>query len=275
MSEATIGRRIRALREQKGLSRRDLAALIGVDTTALAAWERGTYLPRAPRRTSLAKALGTDVWSLFEEICATEPLAIRASTHDTITQLAGLLDELMRKSKMLRALRIAAPYSTPAYVQQDFRTEVSNRLLAGSIEVQRIEIFYSLERLKEALSNVFRYNGCAYNLKCFCTGITEVAPAMGGYYFDDDEFLIGAYWTGVPPTNRPGMHLTGEPFATYFNAYWDEIWRRGTLLNMRGSHDLTAVRTAALALGLNEAAWPQFVEEARELKIGDGAPPLI
>jgi hypothetical protein len=98
---------------------------------------------------------------------------------------------------------------------------------------------------------------------------------MGGYFFDDTDYLIGAYWTGVPPHNRPGLRIRGEAFSTYFTAYWDEIWRRGAWLNMRGAHDLSALRKTALALGLDPGGWPRFVEEASVLEIGDGAPPLV
>jgi hypothetical protein len=98
---------------------------------------------------------------------------------------------------------------------------------------------------------------------------------MGGYYFDDQEFLIGAYWTGVPPHHRPGLHMSGEPFGSYFRAYWDEIWQRGTYMNPRGSHDLSRCRKIALQLGLEAKDWTAFVEEARAYEVGDGAPPLI
>jgi hypothetical protein len=47
------------------------------------------------------------------------------------------------------------------------------------------------------------------------------------------------------------------------------------LLNIRGGHDLSAVRDLALCLGLKKSLWNNFCEEARALEVGDGAPPLI
>jgi hypothetical protein len=189
--------------------------------------------------------------------------------------LPALFDRLLPTTSCLRALRIAAPYSTAARVQVKLRTEVCERLMAGTLEVQRIEIFYTLDRLKEALSNVLRYDNLHYHLKGYCAGLVEAAPAIGGYFFDESDFVMGGYWTGIPPHNKPGLHCSGEPFRTFFMAYWNEIWPRGTLLNMSGAHDLSAMRRAALALGLAEADWPGFVDQARELEIGDGAPPLF
>jgi hypothetical protein len=112
-------------------------------------------------------------------------------------------------------------------------------------------------------------------VKVHCAGLTDVVPAFGGYYFDDEHFLIGAYWTGVPPHNKPGLELSGHTARVFFSAYWDEIWHRGILLNNRGAHDLSAVREVALTMGLEGSDWPGFVESARRFEIGDGAPPLI
>jgi hypothetical protein len=69
--------------------------------------------------------------------------------------------------------------------------------------------------------------------------------------------------------------MSGGPFQTFFGEYWDEIWRRGTLLNISGSHDLRAIKAIAYTLGLPRNNWKKFVEEARGLRIGDGAPPLV
>jgi transcriptional regulator with XRE-family HTH domain len=269
-----IGQRIQRVRLMKGLSRRDLAMLVGVDVSALANWERGKYLPRDSHKGALAKALDLTVERLFRAIEG-DPEAIAASLLDTFMELPALFDRLLPNTRCLRALRLAAPYSSAAYVQTKFRAQVSERLLAGTLEVQRIEIFYTLERLKEALSNVIRYDSRPYHLKGYCAGLAEVAPAMGGYLFDDTNFVMGAYWTGVPPHNKPGLHCWGEPFRTFYMSYWNEIWPRGTLLNMSGAHDLSAIRRTAAVLGLNDAEWPAFVEQARTMEIGDGAPPLF
>ncbi len=257
------------------MSRKTLAEILKVDSTAVASWELGKYLPRDGHRRSIADALGTEPHLLFSNPSLAAPPPIMASITNTFADLPGLLMELLATSRQMRALRLAAPYSTPTNVQMDFRESVSDRILAKTLEVQRVEIIYSLDRLKEITSNIFRYDSTSYFVKSYCPGLKEVAPAMGGYFFDDSEFLIGAYWTGIPPHNRPGLRLSGEPFTTYFNAYWEEIWRRGTLLNMKGAHDFSVVRAVALSLGLDEADWSGFLEEARTLELGDGVPPLI
>lgn len=160
-------------------------------------------------------------------------------------------------------------------MQEEFRSHVDARLMTGSIEIQRIEIFYELGRLKEVLSNIIRYDGRPYAVKSYCAGVKEVVPGMGGYMIDDREILVGAYWTAVPPPRRAGLRLSGEPFRTYFAGYWDESWRRGTLLNPDGARDLSAVREVALQLGLEASQWTHFVDEAHSFKVGDGLPPLI
>lgn len=270
-----IGRRIKRLREHKGLSRQQIATHLAVDLTAVAAWEAGKYLPREGRRVRLAGLLGTDLGTLFAEEQQPSP-GSGAVLVDTLSELPGLLRELLEHTeRRLGAFRIAAPYGTPAHVQEEFRRRLDGRLLDGTIEVERIEIFYDLGRLKEIASNILRYEGRPYRVRACCLGVTDVVPGMGGYMFDDDEFLIGGYWAKVPPHARLGLRLSGEPFRTYFADYWSEIWDRGTELNPGGKADLSALRDAAQQLGLDPAAWPQFLEEVRAFDVGDGLPPLI
>jgi len=271
-----IGQTIRRLREAKGITRGDLANRLKVDVSSLVGWEAGKRLPRERLRAKLAFSLGSDADSLFLSPAAKRDPTVTVSLVDTIEQLPGLLMECIQHTRRrLRALRLAAPYPTTGYVQTNWRDLVSKRLLDGTLEVQRIEIFYDLRRLQETLANIFRYDGHAYNVKCCCVGLTDVVPATGGYMFDDDEFVIGAYWTSVPPENRLGLRMSGAPFRVFYNAYWDEIWRRGLWLNHRGAHDLSVLRSVALKMGLPPKKWNRFVEEARDLEIGDGAPPLI
>lgn len=269
----SAGRRIKDLREARGLSRRDLARALGVDLSSVRNWEAGENKPRIETRAKLARFFGCDLDAPY---AAADGGPVSAHLVDTLDELPGLLMDLTGRTRgKLRALRLSAPYPTTAYVQVEWRTLLSARLLDGSLTVQRIEIFYDLRRLQETLSNIFRYEGHNYHVKSCCAGVDEVVPAYGGYMFDDDEFLIGAYWSSVPPDNQKGIRVSGRPFREYFNAYWDEIWRRGTWLNMRGPHDLSALRHVALKLGLPAKKWPAFVKGAKTLAIGDGAPPLI
>ena len=274
-ARAQVGVTLKRLREARALSRNDLAVGVGVDLSAVAAWEAGKYLPRPAHRRRVAETLGTTVQALFQGDREPEPQGPKAALVDTLSELPRVLTSLVNRSSELWALRIAAPYPTPAHVQVEFRNILSRRLIAGEIHVERIEIVYSLERLKEIICNIILYDSKPYWTKVFCPGLTDVVPAMGGYMFDRSEFLVGAYWTGVPPHDRPGLHLSGEPFTTYFQSYWREIWSRGELLNIRGSHDFIAAKNLALRLGLREADWPRYLEEARSYEVGDGAPPLI
>jgi transcriptional regulator with XRE-family HTH domain len=260
----------------QGLSRQDIAVRLQVDVTAVSAWEAGKYAPRSSRRLALAHVLETDMEALFSPSPDRETKPVRAEIVDTVEELPSLLLQLLGQTQTrLQALRLAAPYSTSAYVQTEFRYTISERLRARSIEVQRVEIFYSLDRLKEVLANILRYDGCSYHVKAYCVGTNDVAPAIGGYFFDESDFLLGAYWTGIPPLDKPGLHLQGEPVRTFFRAYWNEIWHRGRLLNIRGAHDLSTVRDLALHLRLPDSSWDNFCDEARAFEVGDGAPPLI
>lgn len=59
---------IKELREAKRLSQSDLAALMGVDQTAVSQWERGITQPRAAKLPELAKVLGCTIDALYGQI---------------------------------------------------------------------------------------------------------------------------------------------------------------------------------------------------------------
>lgn len=270
-----IGSRIRRLREAKGLSRNQLAHRISVDVSSIAGWEGGKRLPRETIRTRLARTLDCELSLLFsQEAEAMEPTSV--SIINVTSEFPDVFAECARNVRhTVRAVRLSSPYCTAVNVQAEARRIISERIIAGTLEVQRAEIFYTLERLKEALSNILRYDGKAYYVKAYCVGLTEVAPFVGAYAFDDSELIIGGYWTGYPPQGQPVMRITGPAVKVFFQSYWGEIWGRGTLLNTHGAHDLSAVKEVALKMGLPVRKWGRFMEEASSLEIGDGAPPLV
>lgn len=275
VEQRSVGSRIRRLREAKGLSRNELAHKIAVDVSSIAGWENGKRLPRENIRTRLAHVLGCELPVLMSPGSEpAEPTAI--SVIDVTSEFPRIFAERAREVRhTLRALRLSSPYSTAVHVQAEARQIISERILAGTLEVQRAEIFYTLDRLKETLSNILRYDGRAYYVKAYCVGLTEVAPFVGAYTFDDSDLIIGGYWTGYPPQGQPVMRITGPAVKIFFQSYWKEIWGRGTLINTHGGRDLATVKEVALKMGLPARQWRRFVEEAMSLQIGDGAPPFI
>jgi transcriptional regulator with XRE-family HTH domain len=270
----TVGLRIRRLREGKGLSRLQLARKLGVDVSSLSGWESGKRLPRESVRLRLAGLLDCRLPVLMSPLEEDYP-PFSARLLDGFAAYAKAMTDCTRRARILRGARFASPFTTVSNMLPEWRRLVSERILAGVLEAQRVEIFYGLDRLKEVLSNILRYDGKAYHVKCACVGLKEVAPFMGGYLCDGSDLFLGAYWTGVPPQPRPILHLKGHHLTRFFMDYWSEVWGRTTLLNIRGAHELSAVRELALAMGLPQRKWKSFVEEARAYEVGDGAPPLF
>jgi transcriptional regulator with XRE-family HTH domain len=269
-----VGLRIRRLREGKGFSRLQLARKLGVDVSSLSGWESGKRLPRESVRLRLAGLLDCRLPVLLSPLEDDYP-PFSARLLDGFAAYGKEILDCTLRAGMLRGARFASPFATVANLLPEWRQLVSERVLAGTLEVQRVEIFYGLDRLGEVLSNILRYDGKAYHVKYACAGLKEVAPFMGGYLYDDADLFLGAYWTGVPPQPRPILHLKGHRLTRFFMDYWSEMWGRATLLNIRGAHDLSTVRELALAMGLPPRKWNAFVEEARAYDVGDGAPALF
>lgn len=58
--------KIKALRQAKGISQRELAGLVGVTNPAVHAWETGENYPTVSSLFALARALECSVSDLFE-----------------------------------------------------------------------------------------------------------------------------------------------------------------------------------------------------------------
>lgn len=69
-----IGKVIKTLREEKGISQRKLAGQVGLANTTLSYIENGVVIPKAQTLIALAKALGVPPIKLIEEAYGEEVL---------------------------------------------------------------------------------------------------------------------------------------------------------------------------------------------------------
>jgi DNA-binding XRE family transcriptional regulator len=256
------------------MTRVELAKAIGVDNTALSCWEAGKYMPRDKNRTPLARVLGVEVHDLFDPREDEVELPIRATLLASDEQASALLNDLVKKSRHVKILRFSYPFATATRYRYEFRQYIAARILDGSLEMLRAEVFYNLDRLKEVLSNIFRFDGYSYWVKGFAITGTDMFPGIDFCWGDQDDCLLSAAWNSVPADDRPRLWLSGKPVSAFVQAYWNEVWHRGQLLNINGVHDLSAVRDLAIRLGLKSDEWTSFLESARRFKMADGAPPM-
>lgn len=102
MESDTLGTRIARARQDMGLSRRELAAQIGVNASTLESWEHGRVVPRANKLQTLCGVLNVSVaWLLDGE---GELFEHEAATGDGITRLAEKLRRIRAVQKELNRL---------------------------------------------------------------------------------------------------------------------------------------------------------------------------
>ncbi len=58
---------LKTLRKAKGLTQEEMAALLGVNQTAVASWERGDTYPTADKLPKIAKMLDCKIDDLYDE----------------------------------------------------------------------------------------------------------------------------------------------------------------------------------------------------------------
>lgn len=63
----TLARRIRELRDGRGLTQQQLGDKCGVDASAVSQWESGKTAPRSRRLVLVAEALGATVADFYAE----------------------------------------------------------------------------------------------------------------------------------------------------------------------------------------------------------------
>lgn len=62
---STVAANIRAARDAKNLTQRELGVMLGVDAMYVSRWERGVVMPSPPNVEALADALGVSVAFLY------------------------------------------------------------------------------------------------------------------------------------------------------------------------------------------------------------------
>lgn len=275
-SAVSAGMRIRHLREAKGMSRSYLARLVGVDVTAISAWESDKYRPRVEKRLRLANVFGVTPVELFphrDPVPVDGPLIRPIDDFESFASL--LLQRTSQAERLIRAIHCSRCDPTRTGTMTEFRTLVSERLLAGTLAFDHIEMIYDLSRLKEVIWNIFRYEGRPYRMSAYCADPGQPAPGPNAFLFDDRELLLGSDWQSDEMEPKLRLSLSTGPLISYFQQYWSGMWKGGIALNAEGPGDLSNARAFAIKLGLPPSDWPAFLEEARTLTIEDGAPPFV
>jgi transcriptional regulator with XRE-family HTH domain len=92
LAEPNVGPRIRAIRDQQGLSLRALAGRSGLSVNAISLIERGENSPTVSSLHLLATALGVKITDFFEE-AQEQPVVLVRSKQRLHTQVGGLVME--------------------------------------------------------------------------------------------------------------------------------------------------------------------------------------
>ena len=99
MNAALTGKRIRALREKKGITQRELADLLGVTDAAVSKWEHGKNFPDITLLERLSEVLGCKVSELLGLEAGSEEEIVRS-----FTDLAAEERRRLRRGIIVRTL---------------------------------------------------------------------------------------------------------------------------------------------------------------------------
>ncbi|MDH7487501.1 MAG: XRE family transcriptional regulator [Anaerolineae bacterium] len=94
MLQTTLGKRIRALRHERGLTLAQLGQRITLSASYLSQIERDVTMPSLSRLTAIADALGVEVGYFFEDDVSA-PYVVRANQGQRLENESGIIVELL------------------------------------------------------------------------------------------------------------------------------------------------------------------------------------
>ena len=105
MDKVTIGRKIRAARQQLGLTQAEFADRLGVSPKSLSSWERGAFLVDVIMLNTIAMEAGMTLNDF-----ADTPSSGTEASHETKKRFTETEKQLIEKIRCLRAVKKKALY---------------------------------------------------------------------------------------------------------------------------------------------------------------------
>ena len=96
----SLGKRIKAAREQAGLTQEDLADRLGMSTTHISVIERGVKPPKLDTFVRLANVLNVSADNLLQDVVSNSQLSAANELADSIMQLPP-----QERTKLLNIIR--------------------------------------------------------------------------------------------------------------------------------------------------------------------------
>lgn len=101
----SFGRRLRAIRDERGLSRQKLGELIGLSSTSIAAIEGGSQWPSAENIERICAFFKVPVAALFTD----EAVKIQPTIEESLAQISAFIEEVRARPATIE--RNAPPVS--------------------------------------------------------------------------------------------------------------------------------------------------------------------
>ena len=106
MDATMLGEKITALRKEKGMTQKDLAALLHVTDKAVSKWERGLNFPEITLLEPLASALNTSVVQLLSLEDASKEKVAETFTMLSAEEKRQLIKEMKNKAVIKLAIEV-------------------------------------------------------------------------------------------------------------------------------------------------------------------------
>jgi transcriptional regulator with XRE-family HTH domain len=142
-----FGKRIKALRNERGLTLAQLGQRVGLSASYLSQVERGVTMPSLPRLTAIATALDVEVRFFFEDNVSA-PCVVRSNQGKRLDSTAGAIVELLSanlSNKKIQPYRLVCRPGASSGRPTTHPGEESGLVLKGRLAVTVGEETFVLE----------------------------------------------------------------------------------------------------------------------------------
>lgn len=135
-SQPDVGARAKLLRQQAGMSLRDVAGRIGMSPSALSAFERGNTSPNIGRLTQIAHAIGVTTDELLGVASEHEQIVVKRKKRNRIVDSAGvLIENLYLSTSVLQSQMVTVQPGCGSGHPMTHEGEEFLTVVEGSIEI--------------------------------------------------------------------------------------------------------------------------------------------
>jgi hypothetical protein len=179
-------------------------------------------------------------------------------------------EESVRSANQINEAVLTWYVEQPQTDRDRYRALRDKRVLDGDAVLNQLVIVRHEQHFREVLGTALRFeNSPRYTLRYFPISEGPPLPLINLWSFDAEMYL-GSIDVREPTLNSQMLHISDAALVTWMSQYWSAAWAesREQWLKRGSSVNMTAFRSIAIKIGIDEEAFNNLVQELRPIVSG-------